>query len=204
MKTEKKFCLGLMLVCLAGLTAFAVLTACQKNDDCNCDDDDDDQASDDDGDNAYPQDDDAVDDDNVVDDDAVTDDDAATDDDLGDDDSGAPTITDFSNGKCKNGAGPDKADDDWPPSVEFDYADGILTVTFINGMFNCCLDYVEVTMELTGLVIDLYEQEVAPNPCYCECPFDVETQIANLAAGTYTVNIYDNGTFAVSGQTTIP
>ena len=108
----------------------------------------------------------------------------------------APHVLDTSNSSCK--------DDEQPQSIEFDYADGVLTVTHVNGVFNCCLDSIEVTMQMEGGTIDLYEQEITPNPCFCVCPFDVTTRIEGLASGSYTVNIFANGYFAVSGQVEIP
>jgi Kazal-type serine protease inhibitor domain len=92
----------------------------------------------------------------------------------------------------------------WPESVEFDYANGVLTVSHINGMFNCCYESIDVSAAITGFTIDLYEQEYTPNPCYCECPIDVFTEIPSLMPGAYTVNIYVNGDFAIDGQTTVP
>jgi hypothetical protein len=141
------------------------------------------------------------DDNDVADDDAVDDDTA--DDDQADDDTAGPSVIDVGNSDCKDGSGPE-AKDDWPQDITFDYEDGILTVTHVNGYFNCCLDSIDVTMSITGPVIDLYEVEVTPNPCFCECPFDVVTEIAGLAPGSYTVNIYADGAFAISGEVEIP
>ena len=137
------------------------------------------------------------------------DDDDSGDDDTGDDDTGdddsddKPAILSTSNEGCKNGAGLDE-EEDWPQDIVFDYSGGVLTVTHVSGVFNCCIDAINVTMELSGLVIDLYEVEYAPNPCFCVCPYDVVTRIANLEAGTYTVNIYANGHFAIAGEVEIP
>jgi hypothetical protein len=137
-----------------------------------------------------------------ADDDAADDD--AGDDDVGDDDTGPPHILDTSRTDCKDGSGPTK-DEEWPQSIEFHYENGVLTVTHVNGAFNCCLDYVQVTLQMEGeWTIDLYEQEVASNPCFCVCPFDVTTRIEGMASGSYTVNIYANGAFAVSGQVEVP
>ena len=136
------------------------------------------------------------DDDNDVGDDSS--DDAG--DDSADDTGGGPAIVSTENSACKSGG----AAKDWPQSLTFDYADDILAVTHVNGVFNCCLNRIDVTMELDGFVLDLYEAEDAPSPCNCLCPFDVTTRIAGLASWTYTVNAYDNGAFAVSGQVTIP
>lgn len=134
---------------------------------------------------------------------ADDDDDNDTDDDTADDDiSQEPAIAGVEHGTCKDGSGPAK--EEWPEQLLLTYTGNVLTVTHVNGVFNCCLDSIEVTMQLNGFTIDLYEEEYAPNPCYCICPFDVITHIANLVAGSYTVNVYANGTFSLSGQVTIP
>ncbi|HPQ69099.1 MAG TPA: hypothetical protein PKW95_08205 [bacterium] len=151
----------------------------------------------------------------TVDDDTVgptptdddTNDDDTTDDDTGDDDvtdddtSQEPTITGIEHGTCKDGSGPAKTE--WPESLVLTYASNVLTVKHVNGVFNCCLDSIEVAMELDGFIIELYEEEYAPEPCFCVCPFDVTTHIANLAAGEYTVKVYVNGAFSIDGQVTI-
>lgn len=186
----------------AVLTAFlftAFSFACDDDDD---NDDNNDNATDDD---LSPADDDSADDDaSPADDDDLSDDDTTADDDNDDDSTtGEPAVLDVENTECKDGAGGAK-EDDWPQSLEFSYESGILSVTHINGQFNCCIDYIEVTLTVQNNVIDLYEQEVAAAPCWCICPFDVTTRIANLAPGVYAVNAYANGTLAVSGETTIP
>ena len=133
-----------------------------------------------------------------------TSDDASDDsgDDSGDDTGGEAAIVSTERTDCKNGG--KEAKDDWPQSLTFDYADDLLTVTHVNGVFNCCLERIDVTMELDGFVLDLYEVEFTPDPCFCECPFDVTTRIAGLGSGAYTVNVYDDGAFDLSGQVTIP
>ena len=57
---------------------------------------------------------------------------------------------------------------------------------------------------MQDFVISLYETEVVPDPCYCMCYFDVTTQIADLPSGSYTVDIYVEGEFRVSGDIDIP
>ncbi len=167
--------------------------------------DDDDSSSgpttvDDDTIGPVPTDDDTNDDDTTDDD---TGDDDVTDDDVTDDDASQdPTITGIEHGTCKDGSGPAKTE--WPESLELTYANNVLTVKHVNGVFNCCLDSIEVAMELDGFIIELYEEEYAPNPCFCICPFDVTTHIANLAAGEYTVKVYVNGTFSIDGRVTVP
>ncbi len=126
------------------------------------------------------------------------DDDATTTD---DDDAAGPQVADVDHTTCKDGS---KDKNDWPESVEFDYSDDALTVTHVNGVFNCCLESIDVTLDLTDLVLTLYEVEYTPMPCDCICPYDVVTQIEDLDAGDYTVNVYVNGSLAISADTVIP
>ena len=138
------------------------------------------------------------------DDDAAADDDAG-DDDTGDDDAGGdePGILDTVQDGCKNGAGAG-LDEPWPQDIILEMDGDVLVVTHVNGVFNCCIVAIDVTMDLGETVIDLYEVENAPEPCDCICPYDVVTRIGGLAPKTYTVNIYANGEFAISGEVTVP
>ncbi|NLH50290.1 MAG: hypothetical protein GX444_17050 [Myxococcales bacterium] len=151
----------------------------------SCGDDDDNDDNDDSGT--------AADDDN---------DDNQSDDDNGDDDTQGPSIVDTQTGSCKDGSGAGK--EDWPQDLVFSYEGGILTVTHVNAVFNCCLERVDVTLEISGNVIRLDEVEYTPEPCWCECPFDVATRIAGLAPGTYTVEAWVNGALAITESTVIP
>lgn len=179
------------------LAMFAILVLLMAGAALNlsCDDDDDD---DDDSDPSDEDDDDLADDDDDNNDDNGDDDDGADDD---DDNTAGPSVIGTTTGECKNGY---KYYPGYPESVEFDYSQEVLTVIHINGVFNCCLEEITSTVTVAGSVIDLFEQEVTPDPCNCICPYDVVTQIQNLESGGYTVNVYTNGTNTVSGNTSIP
>jgi len=127
------------------------------------------------------------------------------DDDVGDDDdqdipSDDPYIVDSSNTDCKEFP----KDGEPEEGIELSYEGGILTVVHTNVLYNCCIDRVDVEMEVDDFVIDLYETEVVPMPCDCICYFDVTTRIAELGPGTYTVNVYVYGRLSVSGEVEIP
>ena len=139
------------------------------------------------------------DDDTSAGDDDDDDDDAATDDD--DDDSAGPSVLDVSHGDCKNLK---NGLPDWPESLAFDFQSGVLTVHHVNGVFNCCIERIDVDVSLQGATLSLYEQQYAPQPCDCICPYDVDTDISGLADATYTVDVYVNGSLAISGQVAIP
>jgi len=128
--------------------------------------------------------------------DDAADDDSGTDDDNQDE----PYIVDTSNSDCKNNSKDNQPDD----GIKFEYEDGILTVIHTNVEYNCCLDRVDVQMQLENFVIDLYETEVVSAPCDCLCHYDITTHIANLESGTYAVNIYVYGELSVSGEVEIP
>ena len=174
---------------LALLTLAFVVLACCLN--CGDDDDDNDDADDDVNDDS-DNDDDADDDiDDDIDDDDVDDD---VDDDDNQDD---PSLESFENSLCLDL----KADE--PQSIDFDYSDDVLTVIHRNGVFNCCLNYVDVEMEISEMTITLNENEYAPEPCNCVCPTDVTSRISGLAAGNYTMDIFANGNLAISDETVI-
>ena len=183
------------LLLVVALVSLLFAVSCQGDDDDNDDDnpgagdpDDDDNDHNDDNNN----------DDNNNDDDN-------NDDAVGDDDDDVPGIQGISHSDCKDGSmPPDKKEETWDEDIAFSYEDSVLTVTHVNVEFNCCMDHVDVTMEIQDFEITLYEVEVTPDPCWCICPFDVETEIANLPPGTYTVDIYANGEYAIGGETTIP
>lgn len=132
------------------------------------------------------------------DDDDAADDDSTVDDD--DDDQDEPHIVNTSNTDCKEFT----KDEEPEEGIDFSYEDGVLTVFHTNVEYNCCLERVDVEMEISNFVIDLYETEIAPNPCDCLCLYDVVTQIAGLESGNYTVNIYVYGALSISGEVTIP
>lgn len=192
----------IFIVLAIGLSVFS----CNEQDDDDDDDNEgDDDVADDDATDDDVSDDDSADDDDTADDDSTDDDDTADDDVTDDDDdaTGEVIIENTENSDCKN-TDKSKGKYYWPQDILFDFQNGKLIVTHVNGEFNCCIDYIATTVQLNGLIIDLYEVEVASAPCFCVCPFDVTTTLSGLASGTYTVNIYANGDFAVSGQTTIP
>jgi hypothetical protein len=168
------------------LTLILCLAVCGLWAACGGGDDDDDDTGDDD-----------TGDDDTGDDD--TGDDDTGDDDTGDDDDVQVVDTDF--GECKN---TDKADDEHPEGIDLAYAEGLLTVTHVNGVFNCCVERIDVEATLEGTTLDVTETEYAPEPCNCVCPFDVATQVSGLAPGTYTVNIWSFEVLRISGEITIP
>ena len=60
----------------------------------------------------------------------------------------------------------------------------------LNATYNCCPDDIAVSLEMNGNTIWLIEEEVLPTPCDCDCCYNVEADIIDLAPGTYEL-IYE-------------
>jgi hypothetical protein len=173
----------LILLAFVLFLSVAVLIACDDDDD---DDDDNDSGATDDDDNN----------DSTGDDD---DNDSAGDDDDNDDGISVGSIDPSDckdSGKSKTGS-----DIGW---LEFDYAAGVLTVTHYDTYFNCCYESVDVSVQLSGFELSIYEQEVTPDPCFCMCHIDLTYEIEGLASGTYTVTAYVNGDYGTQNEVTLP
>ncbi len=114
------------------------------------------------------------------------------------------------NSDCLNGATRTvDGDDDSLYGTEsfeasYDAETGLATATHHNAVYNCCIDEISVELVQDGNTLKLYETEVAPNPCFCVCPFDISAQVAGLADGLYTVEFYNNdGNLAGSTSLTV-
>ncbi len=156
-----------------------------------------------DGDTETPDgDDDAVDGDTETpdgDDDAVEDDTEVADIEAADGEGTTATLSNVSNSECLTNR------DDVVESFEAAYDANTGTVTAIhhNVEFNCCLDTVDVQMQISGTTIQLYESETVTTPCDCICPYDVTSEIDDLEPGGYTVEFYKGGTLAGSANVTV-
>ena len=95
-------------------------------------------------------------------------------------------IRHFSTG-CKVPGGPDYETD----SEQFvaEVVDCELIVRHIDAVYNCCIKEIEVSVSVSGDLIELYETEILEAPCDCLCPYDITTEISNLAPGLYSVQI---------------
>ena len=67
---------------------------------------------------------------------------------------------------------------------------GILEITHINAGFNCCPGKIMASVQIHDnvIVITEYEEEAA---CGCDCLFDVDMDIRNLAEGIYMLQIVE-------------
>ena len=72
---------------------------------------------------------------------------------------------------------------------EAEVVDCKLIVRHIDGVYNCCIQDIEVSVTVSDQLIDLYETEILYAPCDCLCPYDITTEIFNLPPGVYTVQV---------------
>ena len=57
-----------------------------------------------------------------------------------------------------------------------------------NATYNCCLDDIEVTLTVEGILPRLTETEVLTGyGCWCICCYDVESTVVDLWPGTYVI-----------------
>jgi len=100
-----------------------------------------------------------------------------------------PYLTGYSNSGClsqgsRNDDEPCTEDDQFELAVE----PGTLHVLHQNATYNCCPDDLEVSLSVEGTLLWLTEEEILTNPCYCICCYEVESTVAGLGPGEYTVN----------------
>ncbi len=77
-------------------------------------------------------------------------------------------------------------------------AGGYVAVAHNGARYNCCKETIETDVLVYGYTIDLFEREITPDPCRCECAYNVETVIGPLAPGVYTINLYKLGKLELS------
>lgn len=72
--------------------------------------------------------------------------------------------------------------------IEVDSFD--INITHKNATFNCCLDSIKVEFTQSENTLILTEVEFLTTPCYCECPYEVNSTIGVAKPGAYLVEIY--------------
>ncbi len=109
-------------------------------------------------------------------------------------------LIESSNSDC---LGPTRLDDE-PEYLDVFWETDHVAVRHYNAEYNCCLERVDVEMQVEGTQIRLYETEYVPIYCYCLCPYNVFSDISPLVPGEYTVSVYKMGSFWESATVTVP
>lgn len=94
--------------------------------------------------------------------------------------------------------------EDEPKYLEVFWENDCIVARHYNAEYNCCLERVDVEMQVEGSQIRLYETEYVPIYCYCLCPYNVFSDISPLVPGEYTVSVYKMGSFWESATVTVP
>ena len=73
--------------------------------------------------------------------------------------------------------------------IEYDYDEnGVLHITHVNALFNCCPDSIKPEIKVNGDSIIINEKEYGGR-CECLCLFDVSFPIYNINRWTYFIKV---------------
>jgi hypothetical protein len=101
-----------------------------------------------------------------------------------------PRVARYTNSGCLT----DQSGEPWMCTeddlIEFVVEDATLYVRHSYANYNCCLDDIAVYMDIEDGRLLLTEQELAEEPCWCICCYEVNATIVGLSAGAYTVEFY--------------
>ena len=104
---------------------------------------------------------------------------------------GCPYIKEYSNSGCLDDSY--AYDEEYPECGEDEVIAQVegnsIHVTHLNATYNCCPDDIEVTLFIEGNNLRLIEDEILTTPCTCLCCYNVETEVAGLIAGEYSVEV---------------
>ncbi len=65
-----------------------------------------------------------------------------------------------------------------------------LTLSHINACFNCCPGEITAKIDFNNSLITITERE-REQGCRCQCLFDLDYEVRNLAPGVYTIRIIE-------------
>ena len=73
-------------------------------------------------------------------------------------------------------------------TVEYSFNNDVLSIKHLASGFNCCFDYILVSIEIKDNVITIKENDINPN-CRCLCLRDISYDIKDIIPGKYTIRI---------------
>lgn len=79
--------------------------------------------------------------------------------------------------------------------VVYDYdGEGVLSLTHLNDLFNCCPDvlWADITIEADTITIEEWESTEISGGCDCICLFDLYYEIVNLPPGEYVIRVINS------------
>jgi hypothetical protein len=100
-----------------------------------------------------------------------------------------PQVGSYSNSGCLPGR--DECGED---QIELTVGPHTLHALHMNALYNCCPDDIVISVSLEGTLLRLTEEEILTTPCDCNCCYNVEATVVNIAPGPYTVEFcwFDN------------
>jgi hypothetical protein len=110
---------------------------------------------------------------------------------------GDPFIKDYSDTGCLGGSSQSSSDQEGICANEDRVTAEVMGNSIIveSSIYGNCCSGIEVELTFDGNYLHLFTRENPPGTCLCTCCFGVETEIAGIAAGEYTVEMcwYDWG-----------
>jgi hypothetical protein len=73
--------------------------------------------------------------------------------------------------------------------IEYSFKNNSLHIKHINAAFNCCPNKVYAVAGISNDTITITEKEVLSQPCKCNCLYDIEYNIPNIADSLYVIVI---------------
>lgn len=104
-----------------------------------------------------------------------------------------PYIKEYSNSGCLSNSHVDslESSEEYPGCEDEGISARVegtsIYVTHFNATYNCCPDDIKVTLFGGVKRLMLNEEEILTIPCKCLCCYNVETEVAGVEPGKYTV-----------------
>lgn len=71
--------------------------------------------------------------------------------------------------------------------IELTAAPQTLQVAHLNALYNCCVEEIQISLNVEGTTLHFTEVDDTPYPCWCECCFTPGATATGLIPGLYTV-----------------